>query len=266
MSTRKGSHGLRVLLEWIRTLDLHRTARDVMFVFAEHANYWDGSNSCPGIPTVARKAKITERRAQQIVRNLRSAGYLIQTRPSRGTLPATYDLAVKIALSADSTESTGQKSTFSGGVKSGAARGEISEQGGVKSGAPRGEILMHAIRKTVLTPLSTTVKAPASAGAAADQNPWSKLVPGLQGKVLRELELMKETSVGSSIDLDELPTEARAGRIRDRWLLACERAGIWWNVAQQIADHFYIQAGGRIQPEHAPSTFRSPAKASGRRE
>lgn len=251
MSTRKGSHGLRTLLEWIRTLELHRTERDVMFVFAEHANYWDGSNSCPGIPTVARKAKICERRAQQIIRKLRLAGYLIQTRPARGTLPATYDLAVKIWLSADSTESTGGKSTFSGGVQSGAARGEIST---------------HAIRKTV-RPLSTTVlKAPQTAAEEkSNLNAWEKLVPGLQQRVLEQKQTILWAVGGSMFNYCEehgLSTadEDRAKGERALWLEACQRADIWPKVAEQIADYFYIQAGGRIQPEHAPSAFRSPAK------
>lgn len=228
MSTRKGSHGLRTLLEWIRTLDLHRTERDVMFVFAEHANYWDGSNSCPGIPTVARQAKISERRAQQIVSKLRLAGYLIQTRPARGTLPATYDLAVKIWLSADSTESTGEKSTFFGGVQSGAARGEILGEGGVQSGAARGEISTHAIRKTV-RPLSTTVK---NTERAAVKNPWEKLPAGLQGRVRRQLELINEAQVGSS------RTDFVRSRTWDTWRVACDRAGIWPEVGEQIADYF----------------------------
>jgi hypothetical protein len=245
-TNRKGSHGLRVLLEWVRTLDLHRTERDVMFVFAEHSNYWDGSGSRPGISTIAKKSKVSERHAKRIVANLAERGYLIQTERSRGTLPATFRLNVQLPISAVSTESTGDKSTDSLGVTSGDARGDIS---------------MHAIRKTVKAPLSTTVKAPASAGAAADKNPWSKLVPGLQGKVLRQLEFMQEASVGSGIDLDGQPAEVRARIIRDRWIVACQRAGIWRNVAEQIADYFYIEAGGRIQPEHAPSAFRTPLKA-----
>jgi len=52
------------------------------------------------------------------------------------------------------------------------------------------------------------------------------------------------------------PDETRA-----LWLEACERADIWPKTAQQIADHFYMLAGGRIQPEHAPSAFRAPMKA-----
>jgi hypothetical protein len=260
-TNRKGSHGLRVLLEWVRTLDLHRTERDVMFVFAEHSNYWDGSGSRPGISTIAKKSKVSERHAKRIVANLAERGYLIQTERSRGTLPATFRLNVQLPISAVSTESTGDKSTDSLGVTSGDARGDISQQLGVTSGDARGDISMHAIRKTVKAPLSTTVKAPASAGAAADKNPWSKLVPGLQGKVLRQLEFMQEASVGSGIDLDGQPAEVRARIIRDRWIVACQRAGIWRNVAEQIADYFYIEAGGRIQPEHAPSAFRTPLKA-----
>ena len=257
MSTgKKGSHGLRVLLNWVRSLGLHRTLQDVMFVFAEHSDYWDGRNSRPGIPTIAKKARVSERHARRLVHELEEAGHLILAREARGTLPATYNLNVILPISATSTVSTGEKSTDSLGVTSSAARGDISATLGVTSGEARGDISAHAIRKTVLKHrLSTTVKAPASAGAAADKDPWENLVPGLRGKVLTQMKLMVSAAVGGSWNDNPSPEQTRA-----RWLEACDRAGIWPNVAQQVADHFYIQAGGRIEPDHSPAAFRSPRK------
>lgn len=237
-----------------------------MFVFAEHSNYWDGSGSRPSIPTVAKQTKLSVRRVQQIVRKLLSSGYLIQTERSRGTLPATYRLNVQLPISAVSTESTGDKSTDSPGVKFSDARGEISQGGGVKFSDARGEISMHAIRKTVSTPLSTTVKAPEQAAEKkSNLNAWEKLVPGLQSKVLKQKLDILWAVRGSMFNYCEehgLSTAAEDRAIGERalWLEACQRADIWPPVAEQIADHFYIKAGGRIQPEHAPNAFRSPRK------
>jgi hypothetical protein len=64
----KGSRGLRVLLEWIRTLPLNRTEREAMCVYAEHANYWDGSGSRPSPQTVAKLVRVTSRHAQRMLR------------------------------------------------------------------------------------------------------------------------------------------------------------------------------------------------------
>jgi hypothetical protein len=258
---------LRVLLEWVRTLDLHRTERDVMFVFAEHSNYWDGSGSRPGISTIAKKSKVSERHAKRIVANLAERGYLIQTERSRGPLSATYRLNVQLPISAVSTESTGDKSTDSLGVTSGDAKGDISQRLGVTSGDAKGDISMHAIRKTVNTPLSTTVKAPEQAAEKkSNLNVWEKLAPGLQSKVLKQKLDILWAVRGSMFNYCEehglsTAVEDRAKGERALWLEACQRADIWPHVAEQIADHFYIQAGGRIQPEHAPNAFRSPRKA-----
>lgn len=64
---------------------------------------------------------------------------------------------------------------------------------------------------------------------------WDKLPPGLQRRVLKELKLMAEASVGSSrMWDDETPSV-----LRTRVLIACDRAGIWPHVTQQIVDDWY---------------------------
>lgn len=132
----RGSHGLGVLLEWIYTLPLERAEREVMIVYAKHANYWDGAGSRPSVPTVAKKARLKDRRVQYILRKLQAdpdcercggtgnrsdefgqtsrcdchtaqRGYLIQRSPGGGKgQPATYDLNVSLKFSASSTAST----------------------------------------------------------------------------------------------------------------------------------------------------------------
>lgn len=134
-SRSKGNHGLGVLLEWIYSLPLDPSEQAVMIVYAKHADYWDGSNSRPSVPTVAKKARLKDRRVQQILRKLQAdprcercrgtgnvvdefrqtsrcdcwrlqRGYLVPRSPAGRYQAASYDLNVQLKISTSSTVST----------------------------------------------------------------------------------------------------------------------------------------------------------------
>jgi hypothetical protein len=116
-------------------------------------------------------------------------------------------------------------------------RGEISGPGGVKSGDPRGEISGPAIRKTVLSPLSTTVKG-ASAPAPSRDSVESRFEPRRAGdrlsaaeratldfkRVMKELHLMQGAGIGSHANTSAEQLLRRA----------CDLAGVTWARWREI--------------------------------
>jgi hypothetical protein len=245
-SAKKGSHGLGVLLEWIYGLSLPVRLQAVMIVYAKHANYWDGTGSRPSIATVAKKAGLkSERRVQQILRELQALGHLVQTEPERQHVPATYRLNVQLPFSANvrkSATSTAQPvdslCTPSAGVKFSNVRGEIPDRSGVKFSNVRGEIFEHAIRKTVKN-RSYTVKntTTADGGDQSGKSAWGKLHPNLLAKLNAKLEQVKEGRGGRNTygwtDAD------LAEDWRDTVYAAALDAGIWEHVAKELAMESY---------------------------
>jgi len=69
----KGSKGLKAILDWVYSLPLTSSQQSVLLAHAHSCDYWNGRNSRPGLPLIAKKAKLTStRRVQQIHRELQA--------------------------------------------------------------------------------------------------------------------------------------------------------------------------------------------------
>lgn len=77
---------------------------------------------------------------------------------------------------------------------------------------------------------------------------FEKLVPGLQRRILREIQFIRGANLGA--EDDDRTAEEMARAERHVWLVACERAGIWPHVGKQIAQERYSDALRSGEFEH----------------
>lgn len=105
------------------------------------ANHHSDSGAWPSIATLAKYARVSERRVQQIIRDLEAMGEIVIDEQggfgSSQYKTNRYTILIQCPADCDGSlqHKTGVKSGASG-VKSGAVRGEIQSQSGVKPVSP----------------------------------------------------------------------------------------------------------------------------------
>lgn len=118
--------------------DLPTTEKMVLLAIADSADD-DGDNAWPSVATLARKASVSERRVQQIVKGLESRGLLTVHPQAGGHRGMRDDRRPNLyAISLDGVKWISPRPAH--GVKSDVLRGEISDAHGVKPVSPNPSI------------------------------------------------------------------------------------------------------------------------------
>lgn len=173
MSVRVQSH--------VWDLDLPTTEKMVLLILADHADD-EGQNAWPSVARIARKASISERQVQRILRSLCDSGFIAVERQAGGSREQREDRRPnRYTIRMDGVTSVTPRSSSRGDIET--PRGDTGVANGVTPMSPEPYIDTSTTEPpTTRTPAQQEAPPPAGPGEAAARAWWIRQDPRPIGK------------------------------------------------------------------------------------